>query len=100
MDYSPPVLCSWNFPGENTGVGYHFLHLGIFPTQESNPCLLYLLPWQAGSLPLAPPGKPLCTNRALAEDPQGKGSNLAELCSEHGQVGSRDLLGVQVGDVS
>ena len=31
---------------------------GVFPTQESNPCLLCLLRWQAGSLPLAPPGKP------------------------------------------
>ena len=27
-------------------------------TQESNLCLLGLLHWQAGSLPLAPPGKP------------------------------------------
>ena len=31
---------------------------GIFPTQGSNPHLLCLLPWQAGSLSLAPPGKP------------------------------------------
>ena len=31
---------------------------GIFPTQGSNPCLLRLLRWQAGSLPPAPPGKP------------------------------------------
>ena len=31
---------------------------GIFPTQGSNPCLLRLLHWRAGSLPLAPPGKP------------------------------------------
>ena len=30
-----------------------------FPTQESNLCLLHLLRWQAGSLPLAPPGEPL-----------------------------------------
>ena len=30
----------------------------IFPTQGLNPCLLRLLQWQAGSLPLAPPGKP------------------------------------------
>ena len=29
---------------------------GIFPTQRSNPCLLHLLHWQAGSLPLSPPG--------------------------------------------
>ena len=31
---------------------------GIFLTQESNLPLLCLLHWQAGSLPLAPPGKP------------------------------------------
>ena len=31
--------------------------LGIFPTQGSNPSLLCLLHWQAGSLPLAPSGK-------------------------------------------
>ena len=31
---------------------------GIFPTQGSNPHLLRLLRWQAGSLPLVPPGKP------------------------------------------
>ena len=29
----------------------------IFPTQGSNPHLLHLLRWEAGSLPLAPPGK-------------------------------------------
>ena len=29
----------------------------IFPTQGSNPRLLRLLPWQASSLPLVPPGK-------------------------------------------
>ena len=32
---------------------------GIFPTQGSNPRLLCLLRWQAGSLPLAPHGKPM-----------------------------------------
>ena len=47
------LLCPWNSPGKNTGV---FLQ-GIFPTQK-NPCLLCLQHWQAGSLPLAPPGKP------------------------------------------
>ena len=26
------LLCPWNFPGRNTGVGYHFLLQGIFPT--------------------------------------------------------------------
>ena len=36
-------------------VGCHFLLQGIFPTQGSNPRLLCLLHWQAGSLPLASP---------------------------------------------
>ena len=35
----------------------HALFQGIFPTQRMNPPLLCLLHWQAGSLPLAPPGK-------------------------------------------
>ena len=39
-------------------VGCHALLQMIFPTQESNPCLLCLLHWQAGSLPLVLPGKP------------------------------------------
>ena len=30
----------------------------MLPTQGSNPCLLCLQHWQAGSLPPAPPGKP------------------------------------------
>ena len=46
--------------GKKTGVGCHVLLQGIFPTQGSNPSLLYLLHWQVGSLPLAPPGKPTC----------------------------------------
>ena len=33
-------------------------HQGIFLIQESNPHLLHFLHWQAGSLPLEPPGKP------------------------------------------
>ena len=30
------LLCPWNFPGKNTGVGSHFLLQGILPTQGSN----------------------------------------------------------------
>ena len=51
------LLCSWNLPGKNTGVGCHFLFQGIFPTQGSNLRLLCLLHWQADSLPLASLGK-------------------------------------------
>ena len=38
-------------------MGCHSLLQGIFLTQGSNPHLLHILPWQAGSLSLAPPGK-------------------------------------------
>ena len=52
------LLCPWDSQGRNTGVGCHALLQGIFPTQGLNPCLLCLLHWQPGSLPLASPGKP------------------------------------------
>ena len=42
---SARVLCPWDFPGKNTGVGCHFLLQGIFPTQALNLCLLCLLHW-------------------------------------------------------
>ena len=49
------VLCPWNSPDQNTGVGCHFLLWGIFLTQGSNPdpllCRYILLESQ-------PPGKP------------------------------------------
>ena len=44
------LLCSWGFSSKNTGVGCHFRHPGIFPTQGSS---LHLLYWQMGSLPLS-----------------------------------------------
>ena len=43
---SSRLLCPWDSPGKNTGVGYHALLQGIFLTQGSNPYLLYLLHWQ------------------------------------------------------
>ena len=57
----PRLLCPWDSTGKNTGVDCHALLLGIFPTQGSNPHLLNLPYLQAGSLPLAPPGKPWYT---------------------------------------
>ena len=51
MDCNPArLLCPWDFPGKNTGVGCHFLLQGIFQIHGSNPCLLH---WQADSLPLS-----------------------------------------------
>ena len=38
----------WDFPGNSTGVGCHFLLQGVFATQGSNPHLLH---WQVESLP-------------------------------------------------
>ena len=37
------LLCPWDSPGKNTGVGCHFLLQAIFPTQGSNSHLLQLL---------------------------------------------------------
>ena len=49
------LLCSWNSPGKNTGVGCHSLLQGIFLTQGSN---LVTPALQADSLPSEPLGKP------------------------------------------
>ena len=37
------LLCPWDFPCKNTGVGFHFLLQEIFPTQGLNLVLLQLL---------------------------------------------------------
>ena len=67
MDYKPArLLCPWDFPGKNTGVRCHFLPPGIFPTQRLNPYLLYLLYWQADSLPPRHLGSPIINNAAAA----------------------------------
>ena len=34
------LLCPWDLPGKDTGVGCHFLLQGVFPNQGSNPHLL------------------------------------------------------------
>ena len=46
------LLCPWDFPGKNTGLGYHALLQGIFPTQGSHPHLLFksLVKWFVGFL--------------------------------------------------
>ena len=60
-DCSPPgLLCPWDSPGKNTGVGCHHLLQGSFLIQGWNPHLFSLLHCQTGSLPLMLPGK-LCS---------------------------------------
>ena len=49
MDCSQAPLSFGFFPGNNTGVGCHFLPQGIFPTQRSNPSPAL----QVNSLPLS-----------------------------------------------
>ena len=48
------LLCLWNPPGKNTGVGYHSLLQGIFLTEGSN---LGLLHCRQRSLSSEAPGK-------------------------------------------
>ena len=55
---SARLLCLWNFPGRNTGVGCHFLPHGIFLAQGSKSYLLCLLHGQVDSLPLHYLGSP------------------------------------------
>ena len=60
------LICPWDSPDKNTR-GYVFScpPLGIFLVQGLNPHLLCFLHQQMGSLPLAPPGKPIneCHNQ-------------------------------------
>ena len=44
------LLCPRDFPGKNTGVGYHFHLQRIFPIRELK---LHFLHWQVDSLPLS-----------------------------------------------
>ena len=60
------LFCPWDSPGKNTRVGCHVFLQGIFPTQGLNPRHISLLHWQAGSLPLAPPGKHILYSVAAA----------------------------------
>ena len=49
------LLCPWDSPGRNTGMGCHCLLQGSFRTQGLNSCLLH---WQTDSLPLSHLGNP------------------------------------------
>ena len=50
------LLCPWDSPGKNAGVGCHFLLKGIFPIQGSNRLLLL---WQADFLLLSHQERPI-----------------------------------------
>ena len=85
------LLCPWDFPGKNTGVGCHFLLQVIFPTQGQNPHLLSFLHWQVDSLPPHHLGRPrlsCMTNKSL-------GGNLTPLTIVHPGSCSQVLQGKQ-----
>ena len=66
------LLCPWDPLGKHTGVGCGALLRRIFPTRGLNPCLLSLLHWKLGSLPLVPQRKPcgllLLLSRSVTSD--------------------------------
>ena len=73
-DSLPPLvkpsrpLCPWDPPGKNTGGhGMPGPPPGDLPDPGIEPRLLSLLHWRSGSLPLAPPGKPLFTPTRLTK---------------------------------
>ena len=63
---SARLLCPWDSPGKNNGVGCRALHQGIFLTQGSNQHLLYLLHWQGFFFfNTGTPGKPKYLNVSM-----------------------------------
>ena len=76
------LLCLWNFPGKNTGVGCHFLLQGIFPHPGIEPMSLESLVSPAlagGFFTTEPPGKTLtpwslqCNTKVKEGTPMGTG---------------------------
>ena len=62
------LLCSWDSPGKNTGVGCHFLLHGIFPAQGRNLGLLHV---KAEALLPELPGEPRESEAGYGNDPKG-----------------------------
>ena len=86
------LLCPWNSPGKNTGVGCHAVLQGIFLTQGSNPGLLYCKQIQESSYVAAFIIRTPCIYLFLIAKDSEPGSSGQ--CSE--QVGGEDLAFVTV----
>ena len=65
--YPIRLLCPWDSPSKNTGVGFHTFLQVIFLTQELNTHLLCLLHWQAGSLSLSTTWDPCSINSVVVQ---------------------------------
>ena len=68
------ALLSMEFSRREYWSGCHFLLQEIFLTRRLNPFLLCLPRWQAGSLPLMPPGKLCHIQMVMEQSPRFKGT--------------------------
>ena len=89
------LLCLWDSPGKNTGVGCHALFQGIFQPRDQT-CDSYLLHWRAGFLPLVLPGKPLSLTSLALIFPGG--SDSKESAFNAGDLGSIPGSGRSAGE--
>ena len=78
------LLCPWDSPGKDTGVGCHALLQGIFPARGLNLCLLCLLHWQAGSL---------SPEKLLTDDNDNKNNIRKVFCNHSQHYGASCVLG-------
>ena len=69
------LVCPWDSPGKNAGVGCQALLRGSLRTQGLSLHLSRPLRWQTGPLPLVPPGRPKMPPGAT-ECLEGKGVTL------------------------
>ena len=76
------LLCPWDSPGKNAGVGCHFLLQGTFLTQGSNPSVLH---WQADSSPQSHQGSPYLHKLLLLFNEQ-PGFLFFSLCINHTHI--------------
>ena len=85
------LLCSWNSPDKNTGMGYHALLQGIFLSQGLNPGLLHCRLFTIWENPGSPTKLPLTshTNFILSRVPKAhQAPAQAALCSLNQQAHS------------
>ena len=87
------LLCPWDSPSKNTGVGCHTFLQGIFPTQGSNPGLLAL---QADSLPLSQREAQLLVAQLCLTVCKSMDCSLPGSSSVHGNLQARILEWVAI----
>ena len=89
MDCSLPVSSVHGIlQAKSTGVGFHALFQGIFLARGSNIGLLCLLHRQVGSLPLAPNGKPLTSDKISLSLLEAKRAQETDLESQSKRWGN------------